>query len=247
MRVLPRMALGLMALLLTATSGSAAEPLLLNDEPDKINYSVGYQIGGDFKKQGVPLNREALLKGIEDALDGKGASLMSPLEMQTTLVDLKKRILAEQERQKAAQIEKYRGEGREFLAANAGKEGVVTLPSGLQYKVLTAGSGRSPAATDTVVVNYRGTLIDGSEFDSSFRDGKPGIFPVNSVIPGWQEALPLMREGAKWQLFVPADLAFGERGPLADRTVIYELELISVQSGEAPSPPSPKEQKRPSP
>ncbi|MHB8709474.1 MAG: FKBP-type peptidyl-prolyl cis-trans isomerase N-terminal domain-containing protein [Desulfuromonadales bacterium] len=247
MRTLPRMALGLMALLLTATSGSAAEPLLLKDETDKINYSVGYQIGGDFKKQGVTLNREALLKGIEDAIGGKSPPLMSPLEMQTTLVELKKRILAEQDRQKAAQVEKYRGEGREFLAANAKKEGVVTLSSGLQYKVLTAGSGRSPAATDTVVVSYRGTLIDGSEFDSSFRDGKPGTFPLNSVIPGWKEALPLMKEGAKWQLFVPADLAFGERGPLADRAVIYELELISVQSGEATPPAPPKEQKRPSP
>lgn len=244
MSVLPRIVLSLMAVLLTSTSGSAAESPLLKNDTDKINYSVGYQIGGDFKKQGVALNREALLKGIEDAIGGKGAPLMSPLEMQTILVDLKKRILAEQDRQKAAQIEKYRGEGREFLAANARKDGVVTLPSGLQYKVLAAGSGRSPAATDTVVVNYRGTLIDGSEFDSSFRDGKPGTFPLNSVIPGWKEALPLMQEGAKWQLFVPADLAFGERGPLADRTVIYELELISVQAGEASPPVPPKEQKR---
>lgn len=121
--------------------------------------------------------------------------------------------------------------GRESLSANARKEGVVVQPNGLQYKVLKEGSGKSPTLKDTVVVNYRATKIDGQEFDSSYRDGKPTDIPLEKVIPGWQEALPLMKEGTKCQLFIPADLAFDERGPLADRTVIYEIELIEVKGG----------------
>lgn len=216
-------------LLFLATLSVAAEPPGLDNDAARINYSVGYQIGGDFKRQDVSLDREALVRGIEDALAEEGTPLLSAEEMRKTLVDLKKRIVAEQNRRQTVTAEQYRGEGRDFLAANAGKEGVVTLPSGLQYKVLTAGSGRHPTLADTVTVNYRGTLIDGSEFDSSFREGKPATFPLNSVIAGWKEALPLMKEGARWQLFIPADLAFGERGPLADRTVIYELELLTIQ------------------
>ncbi|MCM2265040.1 MAG: FKBP-type peptidyl-prolyl cis-trans isomerase [Desulfuromonadales bacterium] len=243
MRQLTRATVGLMTLLLTSTWGLAAEAPLLKDDTDRTSYSVGYQVGGDFKRQGMTLSREALIKGIEDALADNSTPLMSPQEMRTTLIDLKKRVVAQQSRQKEATVEQYRGEGREFLAANAKKEGVITLPSGLQYKVLTEGSGRQPAPEDTVTVNYRGTLIDGSEFDSSFRDGKPVTIPLNSVIAGWKEAIPLMKEGAQWQLFIPADLAFGERGPLADRTVIYELELLSVQPAEAAEklpPPAPK-------
>jgi FKBP-type peptidyl-prolyl cis-trans isomerase FklB len=225
------MAVGLMTLLLTSTGGLAAEAPVLKDDAARINYSVGYQIGGDFKKQNVPLDRDALVRGLEDALAETASPLLSPEEMRATLVDLKKRIVAEQDRQNMAAVEKYRGEGREFLAANARKAGVVTLPSGLQYKILTEGGGRQPTLEDTVTVNYRGTQLDGREFDSSYRDGKPATFPLTSVIPGWREALPLMKEGAKWQLFIPADLAFGERGPLADRTVIYELELLAVKPG----------------
>lgn len=210
----------------------AGGPAELKDETDRISYSVGYQVGGDFKRQGLSINREALVKGIEDALAATDTPLMSPEAMRTTLIDLKKRVVAGQDRQRMAVAEQYRGEGREFLAANAKKEGVFTLPSGLQYKVLATGSGRSPAIEDTVTVNYRGILIDGKEFDSSYRDGKPVSFALNSVIAGWKEALPLMKEGARWQLFIPPDLAFGERGPLADRTVIYELELLAVEPSE---------------
>jgi FKBP-type peptidyl-prolyl cis-trans isomerase FklB len=209
-----------------ALAGGLSE---LKDDNDRISYSVGYQVGGDFKRQGLTINREALVKGIEDALGETATPLMSPEAMRATLIDLKKRVVAGQDRQKTASAESYRGEGRAFLTANAGKEGVVTLPSGLQYKVLTEGSGRHPAIDDTVTVSYRGTLIDGSEFDSSLRSGKPMIIALNNVIAGWKEALPLMKEGAKWQLFIPADLAFGERGPLADRTVIYEIELHAVE------------------
>ena len=194
----------------------------------RTNYSIGYQIGGDFKRQGMELAPEALLQGIRDAL-AESKPLMTPEEMRATLVNLKKNIVAEQEQQRKQGVEKYRGEGREFLALNAKKGGVFTLPSGLQYKVLKEGTGKRPTIKDTVTVHYRGTQLDGREFDSSYQDGKPATIALNKVIPGWKEALQLMKEGARWQLFIPADLAFGERGPLADRTVIYEIELIAIQ------------------
>jgi FKBP-type peptidyl-prolyl cis-trans isomerase FklB len=157
--------------------------------------------------------------------------------MENTLKTLKQRIDAEQKEQRLSQLEKYRGEGRGFLAANAKSEGVVTLPSGLQYRILQEGLGPKPTLSDTVTVHYRGTQIDGSEFDSSYRRKEPATFPLTNVIPGWQEALQLMREGGRWQLFIPADLAFGERGPLAERVVIYEIELLRVNRQLPDTPP----------
>ena len=206
----------------------AGEKLDLKDEKAKINYSVGYQIGDDFKRQGVEINPEALVKGIQDALSGE-KGLMTPQERRNTLVNLQRQVAAQQEQDKPKQAQEYRGEGREFLVENAKKEGVKTTDSGLQYKVIREGAGRRPGATDTVTVHYRGTLIDGTEFDSSYRKGKPASFRVDRVIPGWTEALQLMREGAKWQLFIPPDLAYGERGTLADKTLIFDVELISVE------------------
>jgi FKBP-type peptidyl-prolyl cis-trans isomerase FklB len=225
--------LGMVILMIFQLSGicSAGEKPLLKDEKERINYSVGYQIGGDFKRQGVALVPEPLLQGIRDAL-AEEKPLLSTEEMRTILVGLKKKIDADLIERKKAASERLRGEGREFLTGNAGKEGVITLPSGLQYKVIKEGSGKKPTLKDRVTVNYRATRIDGQEFDSTYRDGKPSIIPLDKVIPGWQEALPLMKEGSKWQLFIPSDLAFGERGPLADRAVIYEIELIAVNPGE---------------
>ena len=205
----------------------AQENLDLEDKKAKVNYSVGYQIGGDFKRQGVEINPEMLLKGIQDALSGE-KGLMTPQERRNTLVNLQRQVAALKEQDKPKQAQEYRGEGREFLAENAKKAGVKTMDSGLQYKVIREGAGRSPGATDTVTVHYRGTLIDGTEFDSSYRKDKPATFRVDRVIPGWTEALQLMREGAKWQLFIPPDLAYGERGTLADKTLIFDVELISV-------------------
>jgi len=200
------------------------------DEKDRISYSLGFQIGSDFKQQNQDIDPKALVKGIEDGLV-IAEPQVSHEEMRTTLVEMKKKITAEQRQQKQAQTEQYRGEGREFLAANAKKEGVITLRSGLQYKVLRPGTGKIPGFTDKVTVHYRGTLIDGTEFGSSNQaEGKPETFHVNGVIKGMTEALQLMQEGAKWQLFIPADLAYGERGPLADQAIIYELELIAVES-----------------
>jgi len=152
------------------------------------------------------------------------------VEMKKKIVARKKEELTAREADQLKTKEKYRGEGREFLAANAKKEGVITLPSGLQYKIIRPGTGRSPGPNDAVTVHYRGTLIDGTEFGSSDQaEGKLETFHVNGVIKGMAEALQLMKEGAKWQLFIPADLAYGERGPLADRAIIYELELIAIE------------------
>ena len=224
MRYLLSMVLGV---ILMGTPCLAEEKPDLKNEKAKINYSVGYQIGADFKRQGVEINPEALVKGIQDALSGE-KGLMTPQERRNTLVNLQRQVAALKEQDKPKQAQEYRGEGREFLAENAKKAGVKTMDSGLQYKVIREGAGRSPGVTDTVTVHYRGTLIDGTEFDSSYRKDKPATFRVDRVIPGWTEALQLMREGAKWQLFIPPDLAYGERGTLADKTLIFDVELISV-------------------
>lgn len=210
----------------------AEEKPVLNDEKDRISYSIGYQIGGDFIQQNMDIDPDTLLKGIEDALSAAEPQL-SPEEMKSTLLEMKKIIEAEQRKQKQAAVEQYRGEGREFLAENAQKEGVTVLPSGLQYKVITEGTGKTPKANDTVTVHYRGTLIDGREFYNS-RRGKetPETFHVGAVVKGMNEALQLMKEGARWQLFVPADLAYSERGPVGERAVIFDVELISVKPSE---------------
>jgi len=209
-------------------AGQKAE---LKNETDKINYSVGHQIGGDFKRQGVELSPEAIVQGIQDALSGS-ETLLTQEEMRTVLVNLKKKIVSDERAQRVQEEAKYRAEGQEFLAANAKKEGVVTLPSGLQYKVLQEGTGKSPGPNDSVTVHYRGTLINGNEFDSSYRKNEPATFRLGGVIKGWTEALQFMKEGAKWQLFIPPELAYGRRGPLADRTLIFEVVLISVNPPE---------------
>ena len=197
------------------------------EEVDKISYSVGYQMGGDFKKQGVELHPEALTRGLEDAVSGN-EGLMTAEDMQTTLAGLKKKILAQTRMEQAEKANNYREEGRIFLAENAGRDGVKTTDSGLQYKILKAGTGKTPTASDNVTVNYRGTTIDGKEFDSSHRKGEPVTFRVDEVIPGWTEALQLMKEGGKWQLYIPPDLAFHRGGPLEHRTILFDVELISV-------------------
>jgi FKBP-type peptidyl-prolyl cis-trans isomerase FklB len=210
----------------------AGEKPALKEERDRVSYSVGYQIGGDFKQQRTDIDPDAFLKGIQDAL-AEAEPPLNPEEMRAILQEMKAKILAEQRKQKQTAVEQYRGEGREFLAANAKKEGVITLPSGLQYKILREGTGRTPGPDDRVIVHYRGTLIDGREFYNS-RRGKetPETFHVGAVIKGMSEALQLIKEGAQWKLFVPADLAYGERGPVGERAVIFDVELIKVESAE---------------
>jgi len=210
----------------------------LKDQKSRINYSVGYQIGGDFQRQGVELDPESLVRGIRDALAEK-QPLMSEEEMRNTLVQLKKKIVAQESKQRQARLEKSREEGKKFLDENAKKVGVITLPSGLQYQVLQEGKGKQPTLKDTVTVNYRGVKLSGIEFDSSYKEGKPVTFHLDSVIPGWQEALPMMKEGGKWKLFLSPKLAFGNKGPLENQTVIYEIELLKIegkQGNEADKP-----------
>ena len=215
-----------------------AAPLSAQDAPstpkDKISYSIGNDIGSSFTKMGIEINHSVLAKGISDAVSGAKPALTKE-EMQKTLQDFQAEMQAKaMEKQKAAG-DKNKGEGEAFLAANKSKDGVKATASGLQYKVITEGKGPKPKATDTVKVNYRGTLVDGTEFDSSYKRGEPVTFPVNGVIPGWTEALQLMPVGSKYQLFIPAGLAYGEQGPPgigANATLIFEVELLSIEKPE---------------
>jgi FKBP-type peptidyl-prolyl cis-trans isomerase FklB len=200
----------------------------LKDRKDRVSYSVGFQIGGDLKKEKTDIDPQAFLKGVKDAL-GEINPDIAQQEMRLMLVDMKKKIIAKQRFEQLEMRERRKGAGKKFLAENAKKEGVISLPSGLQYKVINEGKGRTPGPTDRVKINYLSTLIDGTRFGSSYTKGKPELFYVNGVIKGVTEALQLMKEGAKWQLFIPQDLAFTGRGEFANRTVIYDLELISIE------------------
>ena len=230
-----------------ASIGLAQDKAQLKDQKDKASYSIGYDIGETFKKQNVELNPDVLFGGLKDALAGKEASLTKE-EREKTLQAFQKEMM---EKQIAASKEaaiKNAAEGEKFLAENKKKDGVKTTASGLQYKVLKEGSGPSPKETDTVVVNYKGTLLDGTEFDSSFKRNEPASFQVNRVVKGWIEALQLMKAGSKYQLFIPSALAYGERGAGQligpNATLIFEVELLSIKAPEpaatvAPGAPAP--------
>jgi len=232
-------------LFLSSGSCRAEETLKLDSDADRIGYSLGQQIGRDFKRQKVELDEASFLRGFEDATRG-AEPVMGREEMNAILGGLKSRINTAQREEaqqrrmrKKEEAEEKRRQGQAFMAANAEKPGVKTLPSGLQYKVIRPGSGKKPGPRDVVKVHYRARLIDGHEFDSSYSSEDPANFHLNGVIPGWTEALQLMREGAKWELYLPPDLAFGSRGPLADQTVIYEIELLGVNENEqGPKPQS---------
>ena len=210
----------------------AAETIELKDQKDKESYSFGYQFGQSLKAQGLDISLEIYTSGIKDALAGKEPQ-MSQEEIRTTIAEVQKRIMAARQKDLMEKSAKNLEEGKKFLAENQKKEGIKTLPSGLQYKILAEGSGKMPKAEDRVTVNYKGTLTDGTEFDSSYKRGQPATLPVNGVIKGWTEALQLMKEGSKWQLFIPSELAYGERGAGStippSSTLIFEVELILVQ------------------
>jgi FKBP-type peptidyl-prolyl cis-trans isomerase FklB len=213
-----------------AKSGTSI-PLSLKTDKDKFSYALGMNLGSSLHKQSVPVDPVILERGLKDALAGKTQMTDEEARAAIMAVQTEMRKKMEDGRQAAGGINKKEGDA--FLADNKTKEGVTTLPSGLQYKILNAGTGPKPTATDSVVCNYRGTLIDGKEFDSSYKRGQPTTFPVNGVIKGWTEALQLMPVGSKWQLFVPADLAYGDRGAGAEigpgAPLIFEVELLSIQ------------------
>src|ERR1700752_1738343 len=216
----------------TGTKTAPATATALNSKKDKISYPIGADLGKKLKTADIDVDPAILTRAMKDTLTG-AKSEMSDDEIRATLTDLSKDLQQKQASAAKEASEKNRKAGEEFLAANKGKEGVVTLPDGLQYKVLTPGNGPKPSATDTVVCNYKGTLIDGKEFDSSYKRGQPATFPVSGVIKGWTEALQMMPGGSKWQLFIPPDLAYGERqaGPdiTPGSTLIFEVELLSIQ------------------
>jgi FKBP-type peptidyl-prolyl cis-trans isomerase FklB len=209
-----------------------AEESLLKTQKDKKSYAIGMDIGKNLKKQQIELNPEAISQGLRDSLtDGK--TLMTEQEYRDTMTAFSNEMKQKQTAQMQGVGDMNKKEGEKFLADNKKKEGVVTTASGLQYKVITRGTGASPKSTDTVSVHYKGTLIDGKEFDSSYRRGQPASFPVNGVIKGWTEALQLMKVGSKWQLFIPSELAYGGRGAGRDigpnSTLMFDVELLSIK------------------
>lgn len=229
LRRLPPLALTL--LMAPASLALAQDKLDLKDPKVRSSYAIGADIGINMKRQDLDLNPKAVAAGITDAFADKLG--LTPAEMKEVLTafqaDLSVRMEA---RQKAAGEENLK-KGQTFLAENAKKDGVKTTATGLQYKVNKAGTGKTPKASDTVKVHYHGTLIDGTVFDSSVQRGEPISFPVNGVIPGWTEALQMMKEGDKWQLFIPAKLAYGEQSPGGkigpNSTLIFDVELLAVE------------------
>ena len=209
----------------------AGERPALKETKDKESYSLGYQFGQIMKAQGVDINLEIYTSGIRDGMSGTTPQL-SQDEIRDTVTELQKRVTAARQKEMKEMADKTLADAKVFLEENKKKEGVTSLPSGLQYKILAEGSGKAPKATDSVTVHYRGTLTNGTEFDSSHKRGQPATFQVGKVIRGWTEALQLMKEGSKWQLFIPPQLAYGDRGtgPIPpNSTLIFEVELISVK------------------
>lgn len=216
---------------LMSTQLASAELAQPTTDSEKLSYSFGYNIGNSLQRQETELNADYLFRGIQDVLNGS-ESMLTEDEVRTVLVKYQQDRMAEEEAKQRQAADENKEAGETFLGENAKKEGVVTLASGLQYKVITEGSGKSPTKDDTVTVHYKGTLLDGSEFDSSYKRGQPASFPVSGVIAGWTQALQLMKEGAKWQLFIPSGLAYGPRGSGGaigpNETLIFEVELLQV-------------------
>lgn len=222
------------------TTARKPATLQLTTEKDKESYAIGMSVGRGLHRDNVDVDPAIIARGIKDAMSG-GKTLLNDQEAQLALSTLQTGLRKKQEELRVAEAAKNKQEGQAFLEANKSKDGVVTLPSGLQYKVLQMGAGPKPAETDTVECNYRGTLIDGKEFDSSYKRGQTVTFPLNQVIKGWTEALQLMPVGSKWQLFVPSELAYDDRGQGPDiapgDTLIFEVELVSIKEKAKPAEP----------
>ena len=219
-----------LGLLLLSGLGLAAEKKELKNETERINYSVGYQIGGDFVSQGVELDPDALVQGMQTAIK-KNKPLLSQEQMNATLVQLKKKIVADQQSAEKKAAAENRKSSAAFLAENAKQKGVTVLPSGVQYKIIKEGSGKKPTLKDDVKVHYRMTSVDGKELGNTYVGGKPRTYSVSKAIPGLQQVLPLMAEGAKWQIVLPSATKAGGGNPLDDMgALIYELELLTVKT-----------------
>jgi len=218
----------------------------LKTEDDNVSYSLGFSMGSNFKKDELIMNLEFFQKGIKDGFTGS-KQILNEEEIKKTMMAFQQKMRAKkqaeymrkrEERKKQGEANKEKG--GKFLEGNKTKEGIVTLKSGLQYKILKKGTGASPKATDTVKCHYKGTTIDGKEFDSSYKRGEPATFALNRVIKGWTEGLQLMKEGGKWQFFVPSELAYGESGTGRDvgpnEVVIFEVELLGIEKPETKKP-----------
>jgi len=232
--------LALAGLALMNHSALAADAQPLKDQKDKVSYSIGLQFGSNLKREGIELSSEAFATGVKDAMLGN-KPLLTEQEMEAVMMAFQKEMMARQtadaaKRETEGKVvgEKNKKDGAAFLAANAKKEGVKTTASGLQYKIIKSGAGKAPKLSDTVTTHYRGTVIDGTEFDSSYKRNEPATFPVSGVIKGWTEALQMMKEGDKWQLFIPSELAYGEQQRSKEITpnsvLIFDIELIKVEA-----------------
>jgi FKBP-type peptidyl-prolyl cis-trans isomerase FklB len=220
-----------------ATTTRTSAPLALTTEKDKASYAIGVNIGKDLgeklRKDSVDVNTAIVLRGMKDALAG-GKMLLTDDQAKAAMDQFMADLHEKQEKKMAIAGDVNKAKGDTFLAANKTKDGVITLPSGLQYKIISPGTGPKPTSSDSVVCNYRGTLIDGTEFDASAKHGGPATFPVGKVIKGWTEALQLMPVGSKWQLYIPSDLAYGSQGAGGDigpnSTLIFDIELLSIKA-----------------
>jgi FKBP-type peptidyl-prolyl cis-trans isomerase FklB len=222
----------ILCIALAASPAMAGEKKELKNQMDKVSYAIGLDMGNNLKKNEIEVDPDILARAIKDVFSGS-KPLMTDQEARETLMAFQKDLRAKQLERNKVIGEKNKKEGDAFLAKNKKENGVQTLPSGLQYKVITEGKGKSPKASDTVTVNYSGTLINGTEFDSSYKRGQPATFPVSGVIKGWTEALQLMKEGSKWHLVIPADLAYGEQGRPGippNSVLIFDVELLSIKS-----------------
>jgi FKBP-type peptidyl-prolyl cis-trans isomerase len=226
-----RLVVSALVLGLWGCQGAKDEKLTLDTQKQKVSYSIGIDIGNNFKQSEIDIDLQALAQGIKDAISDSTPRLTGQ-QMDEAMRQLQQDMVAKRNESAKKAGEKNKLEGEAFLAENAKKEGVITLPSGLQYKIIKQGDGKKPKLTDEVTTHYRGTLIDGTEFESSYKRGEPANFHVNEVIAGWTEALQLMPVGSKWQLFISSNLAYGERGrggPIGpNATLIFELELLSI-------------------
>lgn len=220
------------ALPVAAQQPAPAAPPELKDLKQRASYAIGVRIGTNIKSDGLDVDLDMIARGIRDSA-GEGKPVLTEEQLSAALNEFQQQLAAKQQQAMAAAADKNKKDGEAFLAANKGKEGVKTLPSGLQYKVVKAGTGAMPKATDEVTTHYRGTLIDGTEFDSSYSRGQPATFGVGQVIRGWTEALQLMKVGDKWELYIPSDMAYGPEGrqpaipPHA--TLIFEVELLKIE------------------